>query len=216
MWTALSDGHGGFPASNFVMANFGYQSIVLALMANDRVAGSKGIWRSPDGGSTWTQVHKFPAGESVGQLVWALGSDHLVYVAGGSSLAISKDAGATFVDALPWGTGPAKRVNHVAVWQKPPSDPYPAVIYALGNSTMFLSFDGGTTWMAGSGGASELVDVSPESGWGGEYDCEFEFADRDGDLAEVCARGVYLRKWQRRRYAARDLARRLFAIPFRQ
>jgi hypothetical protein len=147
VWTALSDGHGGFPASNFVMANFGYQSIVLALMTNDRVAGSKGIWRSPDGGSTWTQVHRFPAGETVGQLVWALGSDHLVYAAGGSSLAISKDAGATFVDALPWGTGPAKRVNHVAVWQNAPSDSYPAVIYALGNSTMFLSFDGGTTWM---------------------------------------------------------------------
>ena len=56
--------------------------------------GVSGIWRSPDGGSTWTQVHKFPGGlKSVGQLVWALGSDHLVYAAGGSSLAISRDAG---------------------------------------------------------------------------------------------------------------------------
>ncbi len=148
VWSAIGDGQGGFPASNFVLANFGYGSTVLALTVNDRAAGSRGIWRSPDGGSTWTKVHQFPtSGEAVGQLQWALGSDHLVYAAGGSSLAISKNAGATFVDVFPWGTGPAAQVNHVAVWQNAPSDSAPAVIYALGNSTMFVSVDGGVTWM---------------------------------------------------------------------
>ena len=151
VWTARSDGHGGFPSANFVLANFGFGTTALAITRNDRVAGSRGIWRSSDGGSNWSKVHQFPAGEAVGQLEWALGSDHLVYAAGGSSLAISKNGGTTFKDVFPWGTGPAKRVNHVAVWQNSPADSVPAVIYALGDSTMFLSFDGGTTWMADKG-----------------------------------------------------------------
>jgi hypothetical protein len=151
VWTALGDGHGGFPASNFVLACFGFGTTVLALTVNDRIAGSRGIWRSPDGGSTWTQVHKFPTGESGGQLVWALGSDHLVYGAGGSAVAVSKNGGLTFQNVLPWGTNPAQRVNHIAVWQNEPADKAPAVIYALGDTSMFLSFDGGTTWMQDKG-----------------------------------------------------------------
>jgi photosystem II stability/assembly factor-like uncharacterized protein len=156
VWTALGDGEGGFPSSSFVLANFGYGTIVLALTVTDRVAGSRGIWRSTDGGSTWTQVHQFPSLQNLGQLQWALGSDHLVYAAGGSSLAISKNAGATFQDVFPWGSGPASQLNHVAVWQNSPADPYPAVIYALavtgkGDGTMFLSFDGGVNWMQDKG-----------------------------------------------------------------
>ena len=149
VWTAIGDGHGGFPDSRFVLPNFGAGMTVLALTQQDRAAGSHGLWRSPDGGATWTKVHTFPAsGEALGQIEWALGSDHLVYVAGGSSLAISKNAGATFVDVFPWGRGgPARRVNHVALWQNQPADPAPVVIYALGDSTMFASFDGGSTWI---------------------------------------------------------------------
>ena len=87
-----------------------------------------------------------PSDLNVGELQWAEGSDHLVYAAGGASLAISKDAGATFTDVLPGGCGSAAKVNHVAVWQNEPADAFPAVIYALGDSTMFLSVDGGVSW----------------------------------------------------------------------
>jgi hypothetical protein len=151
VWTALGDGQGGFPASNYVRANFGYGTTVLALMANDLTSGSRGIWRSTDWGNNWTQVHKVATGMALGQLQWALGSDHLVYAATGNALAISRDGGATFQDVFPWGTNPAKRVNHVAVWQNAPADRAPAVIYALGDSTMFLSFDDGATWMEDKG-----------------------------------------------------------------
>ncbi len=165
VWTAMNDGSGAFPASNFVLANFGYGTIVLAITAQDLAAGSRGIWRSTDGGATWVQVYQFSSNESAGQLEWALGSDHLVYAAVGSSVAISKDAGATFQYAVPWGTGPAARVNHVAVWQNSPADVAPAIIYALGNSTMFLSFDGGATWMRDQG--TLKPNVGGAVGWTG-------------------------------------------------
>ncbi|MGA8030107.1 MAG: choice-of-anchor D domain-containing protein [Bryobacteraceae bacterium] len=164
VWTAAPDGQGGFPASNYVLANLGYQNIVLAMTSQDRIAGSRGIWRSTDSGATWVQVYKFSPSEYAGQLEWALGSDHLVYAACGSSLAVSRNAGATFAQIFPWGGGPAKTVNHVAVWQNAPADPTPAVIYALGNSSMFVSFDGGVSWIqdhaslpSNIGGATSLV-----------------------------------------------------------
>jgi hypothetical protein len=163
VWTARGDGQGGFAPSGFVLANFGYGTTVLAITVNDLVAGSRGVWRSTDGGANWTNAYPLPAGATAGQLQWALGSDHLVYAAVGGSLAISRNGGTTFTDVFPWGLGPAKRVNHVAVWQNEPADPNPAVIYALGEdvivvqgraileSTMFVSIDGGASWMQDQG-----------------------------------------------------------------
>lgn len=149
VWTALGNGNGGFADANLVFTSFGAGLIVLAITQHDLTQGSHGIWRSTDSGSTWVQVHTFPpVGEALGQLQWALGSDHLVYATGGSSLAISKNGGATFTNVFPWGRGnPAGSVNHVAVWQNSPAAPAPAIIYALGDGTMFVSFDGGATWM---------------------------------------------------------------------
>lgn len=151
VWSATADGNGGFAGAEYKLANFGYETIVLALMSHDRTVGndgkgSRGIWRSTDGGSTWTQSHRFDPSENIGQLEWALGSDHLVYAAGGDSLVVSKDAGTTFADITPFAANASKSVNHVAVWQNAPADPYPTVIYALGASCMFLSFDGGASW----------------------------------------------------------------------
>ena len=155
--TSVPGSLGGWCAVDVAMGmDSSNQLIVLALMCFDRaniisqdpvtVKEDRGIWRSPDGGVTWTQVHQFTPTPNVGQLEWAQGSDHLVYAAGGSSLAISQDAGATFVDVFPFGKGATKQVNHVAVWQNAPADSAPEVIYALGSGCMAVSFDGGTTW----------------------------------------------------------------------
>jgi photosystem II stability/assembly factor-like uncharacterized protein len=135
---------------------------VLAITRNDRELADRGIWRSTDRGNNWARVHQFPKGEAVGQLVWAPGSDKLVYAAGGSALAISQDGGATFKDVFFWGADPtqatsengpcvAKRVNHVAVALLPASALVPPAVYALGDSTMFVSLDGGTTWIEDKG-----------------------------------------------------------------
>ncbi len=157
VWTAIGDGHGGFPGSNFVLANFGYQTIMLALMCNDRVAESAGLWRSSDSGSNWTQVYEFGFSPLMGQLQWAPGSDHLVCAVAGASIFVSRNAGATFQEVLQFlGGGTVfTRINHVAVWQNSPAESATAVIYALAQAydsgnvypTMFVSLDGGANWM---------------------------------------------------------------------
>ena len=119
-----------------------------------------GIWRSTDGGNNWTLVHQFPADPNVvgnlpaaGQLVWAPGSENLVYAAGGTALTISQDGGAHFQDVAEVG-----RINHVAVAASVPSAPAPPVVYALGDGVMFVAISGGP-WVQDSG--------SIQPNWGG-------------------------------------------------
>ena len=147
VWTALTDGNGGIPTSNFVLPNFGYGTIVLAISRNDFVTGSiAASGAQPMAADSSMRVLPIAGHGGIGQLQWAPGSDHLVYAAVSRGLAISKDAGATFQMVAPWGNDPATRVNHVTVWQNEGADPFPSMIYALGDSPMFLSFDGGVTW----------------------------------------------------------------------
>ena len=139
---------------------------VLAITLNERESPppdnkpDNGIWRSTDGGNNWTRVFQFPqdaAGQvpsPAGQLVWAPGSDHLVYAAVGSALAISQDSGASFQVAPRLGL-----INHVAVAPSVPTAPGPPVVYALGDGVMFVSFNAGVTW---------IRDLGPiQSNWGG-------------------------------------------------
>ena len=84
-----------------MLANFGAGLTVLAMVQCDRADQDAGIWRSSDGGDTWAPVHAFPRGSGAadlpgaGELVWVPGTANLVFAAGGSSLAVSTDAGAT-------------------------------------------------------------------------------------------------------------------------
>ena len=132
VWTAMNDGSGAFPSSNYVLASFGYMGTVLVLTADDRISGSHGIWRSTDRGDELGTGAYIPAGRYRRATGVGAGQRPSCLRGGGSSLAISKNAGLTFQDVFPWGTGPAKRVNHVAVWQNAPADSSPTVIYALG------------------------------------------------------------------------------------
>ncbi len=155
VWVSLANRDGSYQLPQFVLANFGFQLTVLAIMRTDRESDDSGIWRSSDGGNTWARVHQFPklstsSGQPflppAGQLVWAPGTGHLVFAAGTSALAISVDSGATFQNVVATAPGQFARINHVSAAVTPAGSLKPAVVYALGDSQMFVSFDGGANW----------------------------------------------------------------------
>jgi hypothetical protein len=126
-------------------------SIVVAVTRNDLRDGDHGIYRSTDGGGTWKLAHQFAdRANRAGQIVWAPDDPNLIYAAGGTSVAISRDGGASFVDVLPWGAGFGSAF-HVAVAPALPSLPSARVVYALGNGQIWLSRDGGNSWTQDGG-----------------------------------------------------------------
>jgi len=133
----------GFDPLRFVLPNFGHALTVLAMARRDRQFQDAGIWRSTDGGGTWSLVYPFPrpngALPASGQLVWAVGTNHLVLAADGNRLAVSANGGAT------WQTlnVPA---THVAVAATPAGTLNPPTVYALASNAIRVTFDGGMTW----------------------------------------------------------------------
>jgi photosystem II stability/assembly factor-like uncharacterized protein len=156
VYVSLSNGH-SFEPARLVLPNFGAEATVLAMVKCDRESQDAGIWRSSDRGATWTRVHAFPRFPSqarlrdAGQLVWAPGTANLVYAAGGSSLAVSTDGGATFKDVMPTPAGGFQPVNHVAVAATPAGGLQPPVVYALASGQVFVSFDAGVSWVRDAG-----------------------------------------------------------------
>ncbi len=144
-------------APRFVLANFGFEATVLAIAQCDRESQDAGVWRSSNRGATWSLVHSFRRSAAAavlsgaGQLVWAPGTANLVYAAGGSSLAVSRDGGATFADVMSMPTGGFQPVNHVAVAATPAGALTPPVVYALFGPQIFVSFDAGVTWIKDGG-----------------------------------------------------------------
>src|SRR4029453_3752289 len=65
-------GRTAFGPIRFVLPHFGFLPTILALVPTDREAQEAGVWRSSDGGGTWSRVHPFS--RPAGQLVWAPGS----------------------------------------------------------------------------------------------------------------------------------------------
>jgi uncharacterized repeat protein (TIGR01451 family) len=121
------------------------KDVVLAATFRDGRAVSKiGIYRSTNGGDSWSLAHQFTCfgvgGTEVGQIVFAPDNPDLLYAAGGCALAISHDGGATWEDkTLPGG----RSVWHVAV---APQQGSVRRVYAAGISRFWYSEDGGETW----------------------------------------------------------------------
>jgi hypothetical protein len=161
VYVALSKGDGTFELPmRFVLPNFGSGLTILAIARSDREVEDAGIWRSTNGGATWSLVHSFPRPgglpPAAGQLVWALGTAHLVFAAGQTSLAVSRDGGATWQTATQQtgpiiGTGSPVPANHVAVGATPAGTLRPPAVYALASNMIQVSLDGGDTWIPDTG-----------------------------------------------------------------
>jgi uncharacterized repeat protein (TIGR01451 family) len=135
--------------------------LVLAATAGDTrvpLESKNGIYRSTDGGRSWTLVHQFRYNEQtceadpdkkfpalpVGQIVFAPGDSNLVYAAGGCAIAVSNDGGQHWVDRpIKQGTT-VGTVWHVAV--APPDENFIRRIYAAGPDQNWYSQNEGNTW----------------------------------------------------------------------
>src|SRR5262249_39115864 len=78
------------------------KDLVLAATFRDGRAVSKiGVYRSTNGGDSWSLAHQFTCGGTgrrVGQIVFAPDDPDLLYAAGGCAVAISHNGGATWED----------------------------------------------------------------------------------------------------------------------
>jgi hypothetical protein len=163
VYVALATVNGTYELPRFVLANFGFEFIVLAIVNSARELLDAGIWRSSDRGRTWSLVHSFPGVRgtatlrNLGQIVWAPGTANYIYAAGGSSLALSTDAGATFTDVMALPSGGFQPINHVAVAPTPEGTLVPPVVYALWRGQMFVSVDGGSQWLMDLGQVPNLI-----------------------------------------------------------
>ena len=125
------------------------KNLIFAATGRDpRRPAKSGIYRSADGGSTWTLVHQFVSTQggnsivrSVGRLAVAPDDPQLIYAAGESAIGISTDGGLTWSESIPQ-TNPADLVRHIVAT--------PAVgsvrhLYGVG-TRVWHSADGGQTW----------------------------------------------------------------------
>ncbi len=105
-----------------------------------------GIYRSADGGATWTLVYKTTAASN---LVFAPDDAELVFAAMGWQIGVSDNGGVT------WTVQPLSGASHVAVG--PAEAGGIRRVYAAGSSAIWYSTDSGTTWSADAGAATILA-----------------------------------------------------------
>jgi hypothetical protein len=127
-----------------VLISHANPDIVFAAVGRDaRNPAASGVWRSADGGATWARVHQFVSGGVIQQancLAMPSNNSNIVFCAGGSSVARSKDGGLTWTDLFP--QQPNERVWYVAAG---PVQGASTRVYAVG-SRVWASTDGGDRW----------------------------------------------------------------------
>jgi len=162
---------------------------------------SDGLWRSEDGGATWTQVL---AGGEYHDVKWKPGSSSTVYAVqgnggSGNGVKISTDGGITFVPA---GSGqPSSELIGKSKLGVTPADPECVyVVYedqpGVNTTGVYRSIDGGTTWTA----RNTTANIGGTQGW-----FNLSMAVDPADRERVFTGGVRL-------YRSTDGAQTLFSI----
>ena len=114
-------------------------------------ASRSGIYRSTNGGQTWSLVKQFKwqggAIAEVGQIRFAPDNAKLVFAAHGSGVSYSEDAGGKWTTVAFPDAGPAwteRKVWHIAI--APEEDDGGRRVYACGDGSVWYSMDAGQNW----------------------------------------------------------------------
>jgi FG-GAP-like repeat len=129
------------------------KDLVLAAAIKDtHVKSREGIYRSSDGGDTWSIAYQFTCANNlltpVAQIVFAPDDPNLVYAAAGCVIGISKDGGATWAEKHLQG----EFAYHIAV---APQEGAVRRVYAIGSGKLIYSENAGESWVSAGVAFSE-------------------------------------------------------------
>ena len=113
-----------------------------------------GVYRSSNGGATWTMIDKRQLHDVSGPVVWHPAFGGWVYAGGAGSLRMSKDAGITWKPLCPnqpWGGEP------VTAFDIDEADP--KIMFAGTSFGVYRSLDGGKAWEACVGVRGRVLGV---------------------------------------------------------
>ena len=146
-------------------------NVVLVGAGHDgRVTSRNGIYRSLDAGASWVLAHQFPPSSRLcTEIVSPPGDPATIYAAGENAIAVSTDGGATFVDRLPWGAA-SDSAWHVTA---SPIDNGVRRVFAVGFGRVWVSLDGGTTWVRDLGNVPGAIGGPPDGRGSGGNPGEF-------------------------------------------
>jgi photosystem II stability/assembly factor-like uncharacterized protein len=147
-----------------------------------------GLWRSTDGGASWTQVL---AGANIYDVKWKPGSASTVYAVQGNGGAdngvrVSTDDGLTFAPAGA-GQPPADLIGKSKIAVTPDAPEYVYAIYedkpGVQTTGIYRSTDGGATWTA----RNTTANIGGQQGW-----FNLSLAADPNDRERVFAGGIRL------------------------
>ncbi len=118
---------------------------------------TNGLWRSTNGGNTWTQVNVPLLSSGATSVVFDPITPTTIYVGSGAGVFKSTDGGSTFTPQNNFGISGSPNVRALAIDPATPSTIYAG---ASGNGLLFKTTNGGSSWTAMNSGIVDCAQVN--------------------------------------------------------
>jgi hypothetical protein len=112
--------------------------------------GYNEIWKTTNGGSSWTKISTFGYTSGVDALEVAPSNSNYLYASKGSTIWVTKNGGANWTNI---SAGIGANINYITVH---PDNPEKVAVSTSGTNKVFTSSNGGTNWTNMSGGLPNI------------------------------------------------------------